>query len=816
MIIWRGAREYAVIHKIHFPILTLRQVLVFKDKEKVSQNSLVTEIKPEDPFIIRKATASRANVPGPSVLGDRSTNYSMKSSTTPQYGPGPICLFPSVKPSLGASGPVKREQSQTAAAPLPPTRVMHGITTPEVTPTKVSRFPSQQATRATDARPSTIESLNTSSAPSERQSQLAEAANSRAELKLTTQQVEILPSPDVTPTRASTARSQPAPAMVGVRSSTKASLDNPVTVKHQVQVSEILQVQKCSEAELQNAQTSALKKYEGQHRKIKTAKGKLSAATKTGFKFGFGPESGNTKSWPFDLATDYSFTEGGTSFKFGSGVSRPTQSDSIPEIQAPVTGQQNHAPISIANEAFNFPLPQSSTITTTSLPSANDIVANKVIESEQEGKLSGFSFGFLPKTKVEVVEAEVASTPSLQKSRFTFQSKSEDSLSTSPLTEVTRKPLKEKPIARLAVTDIDAQDLSTDLDQVESKENTMSGTVSTEASLEVVKESEPTTAFSGPALEDIDLPGESIFEDREDVGQAVKKTQVELAEPTSKVEQDKGVVSVITPEVEDKENIPPITPKMVKQEPTPTIIPTRSSSLPKMHLDSAPITLTQRPTTPEKVEDSDYGYGYAVITPPKRYSAYLPTVAKHGLYTPPTTPEKFEGCLKARYSPSPNSVLARPRYSSSPVIPDIVLAQPPRTPSPAVSEAALLRPQETEPFPDLEQEGEDGVTEVDEMCNCGRPKTRCVHVDVGVQTELAAGYDAYMEIASQNFEDAGIEVDTKKSGCLAGFGLGKLKEKIRERKAKKGEKAGKAEKVKLSMRGGDFDRWRDCAGLVLC
>lgn len=638
----------------YFLMLMLQQILVFKDNEKVPQHSIVTEVKIEDPFITKKATTSRANLFGPTVLGDRSTNYNMKKSTTPQYAPGPTHVSLFVNPSLDTSGSAKGEQfnlpSPAAAVPLSPTKYMRGIKTQKTTPTKASKTPSQQATRAPNSHSSTNTSSSASSALSECQSQ-------------------------------------------GI-------------------------------------------------------------------------------------------------FTFGSkAVSEPIQKHSLPKIQKSVLEQQNQTPISTANEAWNFPFPQSSTITIESLPLSSNVIGVKIFESNQEDKFSAFSFDFLPKTKVE---AEAALTSTSQTSAFAFQFESKDSLPIAPRPDVARSPLQEKPIARLAIIDMESQDRSTDLDLVqkfESKENSISRRVTNEASLNSGKEVKSAAEFGGPSFGEIDLLDGSGFQDREDVTQAVEKTQIELAEPKTEAQQGTGAALIITTEVEDKENIPPIAPRIFKQEIATPLTPTRSSSLRKEKVDSAPISDTQRPVTQEKVENSGHGYGYAVITPPKRYSAYLPSVAKYGLYTPPATPETPEAGLNARYPPSQNSVLTRPRYSSPQAASEIALVQPRRAPSPAVSEVALVHPQETEPFPEL-SDGDEGP-EVDKMCNCGRPMTRCVHVDVGVQTESAAGYDAYIEDTIQNFEDAGIEADTKKAGCFAGLRIGWLKEKIRERKGKKGEKGGK-------------------------
>jgi hypothetical protein len=199
--------------------------------------------------------------------------------------------------------------------------------------------------------------------------------------------------------------------------------------------------------------------------------------------------------------------------------------------------------------------------------------------------------------------------------------------------------------------------------------------------------------------------------------------------------------------------------------------PSRPASEPDLEIPSTP---SNRPSTPMSEPESEPAYGYALITPPKRYSAYLPSAPRyqHGLATPPDTPDNAQFLQ---------------------ILQDLGRRSKTRAPSPSPSPSPRgnggVKAVE-KPLPEI-------PTETGKCAYCGAARDlengrREPGVDVGVQTE--ENIDVGEEEAGQvNVEDSEGGVRT---GCMAPLSLGRLRNGLvrrfrgavaqrRERKAEK-------------------------------
>jgi hypothetical protein len=135
--------------------------------------------------------------------------------------------------------------------------------------------------------------------------------------------------------------------------------------------------------------------------------------------------------------------------------------------------------------------------------------------------------------------------------------------------------------------------------------------------------------------------------------------------------------------------------------------------------------------------DEDH-YGYANVTPNStRYATYLPARQRHGLITPPETPENTMGVL-SQVTKDADYFRDEERGEAESPMPKVTRKPVPQLPEPRVED----------------EEPEQN----DECAACGKKLVQGVG-----NCECAEGYE---------------EKDEVKSGCLQRFGLRRLKEMI--------------------------------------
>jgi hypothetical protein len=96
----------------------------------------------------------------------------------------------------------------------------------------------------------------------------------------------------------------------------------------------------------------------------------------------------------------------------------------------------------------------------------------------------------------------------------------------------------------------------------------------------------------------------------------------------------------------------------VTETPERPLMPIKTTPAPHKSENLSESTSSDRPQTPTRTPDEDFSFGYAVITSSTCSRTYLPTTCRHGLITPPETPE-------ARASVVPNLRIETNQFAES-------------------------------------------------------------------------------------------------------------------------------------------------------